>query len=85
MKRNFDYLASRLGRYNKLNLIIPNGAFMYLMYIRNGESVRRKLQGNKVYILILGLELCKEDEVEYDMAKNILRYLVTNVMGTTWN
>ena len=60
---------------NKLTLSVPDGAFMYPLYIDNGEEVRKKLQAKKIFIPTLWpavFNLCNEDDVEYDMAKNIL-------------
>lgn len=72
---NFEYLHRKLKTVNKLNLIIPEGAFMYPLYIDNGEVVRKKLQSIKIYVPTLWpdvFNLCEADELEYDMAKNIL-------------
>ena len=60
---------------NKLNLSVPDGAFMYPLYIENGAEVRKQLQAKKIFIPILWpavFNLCEENELEYDMAKNIL-------------
>lgn len=72
---NFGYLHRKLKTVNKLNLIIPEGAFMYPLYIDNGDAVRKKLQAKKIYVPTLWpdvFSLCGENELEYDMAKNIL-------------
>ncbi len=72
---NFRYFHSRFESINKLNLTIPEGAFMYPLYIENGAEVRKALQQKKIYIPTLWpdvFELCQEDELEYDMARNIL-------------
>lgn len=72
---NFEYLHNHLGKYNKLSLIVPEGAFMYPFYIDNGAEVRRELQLKKIFVPILWpavFDICKEDDTEYDMAKNIL-------------
>lgn len=72
---NFEYLHRKLKTVNKLNLIIPEGAFMYPLYIDSGDAVRKKLQAKKIYVPTLWPDvftLCGEDELEYDMAKNIL-------------
>ena len=73
--QNFAYLNEKLHSLNKLNLVVPDGAFMYPLYIDNGEEVRKKLQAKKIFIPTLWpavFNLCNEDDVEYDMAKNIL-------------
>lgn len=72
---NFSYLHRRLSRINKLNLYIPEGAFMYPLYIENGAELRKKLQAIKIFVPTLWpavFEICDESELEYIMAKNIL-------------
>lgn len=72
---NFEYLHRKLKTVNKLDLTIPEGAFMYPLYIENGSEIRKKLQAKKIYIPTLWpdvFNLCEADEHEYDMAKNIL-------------
>lgn len=73
--KNFAYLHERLKSMNKLNLSVPEGAFMYPLYIENGSEIRKKLQAEKIYIPTLWPDVfavCDETELEYDMAKNIL-------------
>ena len=73
--QNFAYLNEKLHSLNKLNLVVPDGAFMYPLYIENGAEVRKQLQAKKIFIPTLWpavFNLCKENELEYDMAKNIL-------------
>lgn len=72
---NFTYLHEVLGAINKLDLTVPTGAFMYPLYIENGAEIRKMLQAKKIFIPTLWpdvFHLCDEDELEYDMAKNIL-------------
>lgn len=72
---NFSYLETKLSSVNKLTLTIPNGPFMYPLYLENGAEVRTQLQEKKIFIPTLWpavFNFCKEDELEYDMAKNIL-------------
>lgn len=72
---NYLYLQATLKELNKLKLVIPQGAFMYPLYIENGNEIRKKLQAKKIFIPTLWpavFQLCKEDELEYDMARNIL-------------
>lgn len=72
---NFEYLHRKLKIVNKLNLIIPEGAFMYPLYIDNGDAVRKKLHAKKIYVPTLWPDVfnfCGENELEYIMAKNIL-------------
>lgn len=72
---NFSYLHSSLKGVNKLELSIPAGAYMYPFYIKNGSEIRKKVQAKKIYVPTLWpdvFNLCGENELEYDMAKNIL-------------
>lgn len=72
---NFAYLDKKLRNINKLKLTIPQGAFMYPFYIENGAEIRKQLQSKKIFIPTLWpdvFNLCNENELEYDMAKNIL-------------
>ena len=72
---NFRAYHEELASVNKLDLNIPDGAFMYPLYIENGKSIREKLQSMKIYIPTLWpnvLENCTESDTEYDLAENIL-------------
>lgn len=72
---NFAFLHERLGKINKLALTVPNGAFMYPLYLENGAIIRKALQKEKIYIPSLWpsvFDICAETELEYDVAKNIL-------------
>ena len=72
---NFAFLHERLHGINRLNLTIPEGAFMYPLYLENGAEIRKKLQAMKIYIPTLWpsvFTLCGEKELEYDMARSIL-------------
>lgn len=74
-RQNFCYLHEMFQSMNKLNLSLPDGAFMYPLYIENGTEVRKQLQAKKIFIPTLWpavFNLCEENELEYDMAKNIL-------------
>lgn len=73
--QNFAYLHEKLHSLNKLNLVVPDGAFMYPLYIKNGDEVRKVLQTKKIFIPTLWpavFNLCEETELEHLMAKNIL-------------
>lgn len=72
---NFKCLHSSFEPINKLNLVVPEGAFMYPLYMDNGEEIRRKLQAQKIFVPTLWpsvFNICDENELEYNMAKNIL-------------
>lgn len=72
---NFTTLHTMLADINLLSIRVPEGAFMYPLYIKNGAEIREKLKEIHIYIPVLWPDVfdrCAEDEVEYDMAKNIL-------------
>ena len=72
---NFRLYHEKLACLNKLDLNIPNGAFMYPLYIENGSEIREKLNGMKIYIPTLWpnvFDRCRETDAEYDLARNIL-------------
>ncbi len=72
---NYAYLHRRLRQINKLDMTVPDGAFMYPLYIENGAEIRKKLQQRKIYIPTLWpdvFDICQANELEYDMANNIL-------------
>ena len=72
---NFEYLNNKFSELNKLSLRVPEGAFMYPLYVEHGAKIREKLQMRKIYIPTLWpsvFELCEENDLEYDMARNIL-------------
>ena len=73
--RNFEILHEAFGKINPLKLKVPQGAFMYPLYLEKGGEIRRKLQAKKIFIPTLWpdvFEHCDESELEYDYAKNIL-------------
>ncbi len=72
---NFIFLHNRLEAMNKLDLVVPDGAFMYPFMVENGKEIRRELQKLKIYIPTLWsavFSLCSEKDLEYYMAENIL-------------
>lgn len=72
---NYAYLHNRLENCNKLELLMPEGAFMYPFYHENAVEIRKKLLQKKIYIPMLWpnvLEDISDGEVEYMYAKNIL-------------
>lgn len=72
---NFKYLYNALKDINKLELKIPEGAFMYPLYIENGAEIRKKLCGEKIYIPLFWddvFDICLPSETEYIMAMDIL-------------
>lgn len=72
---NFIFLHENLMNSNKLTLNIPDGAFMYPLYLKNGSKIRKKLQEKKIYIPLLWpnvLDNCSPGSLEYQYAENIL-------------
>ena len=72
---NFAYLHAGLSNINELALSIPEGAFMYPLYIKTGKKVRELLRDKKIYIPVLWpdvFKICSKNTLEYDMAENIL-------------
>ncbi len=72
---NFRYLHNKLSNINQLSLTVPQGAFMYPLYIEKGAEIRKILQQKKIYIPTLWpnvFDRCQENRLEFDMAKNIL-------------
>lgn len=73
--QNFVYLHNRLSDINKLKLSIPDGPFMYPLYVDNGHEIRKKMLKHKIFIPTLWpavFNICDDNDLEYDMAKNIL-------------
>lgn len=72
---NFTILHNALSELNPLKLTIPEGAFMYPFYAKNGYEIRKTLQAKKIFIPTLWPDVfdhCCESDLEYDYAKNIL-------------
>lgn len=72
---NFSYLNEKLGALNKLSVTNTVGSFMYPFYTLNGGKLREQLLSEKIYIPVLWpdvFDLCSNDSLEYDYAKNIL-------------
>lgn len=74
---NFRVLDQLLREKNLLRLELVEGAYMYPLWIGEGqaERIRKKLIQKKIYIPILWpdvLKICDQDTIEYQMAQNIL-------------
>lgn len=70
---NFEYLHEHLGSENHLSL--KKGSFMYPFLIKNGASLRERLQRERIYIPILWpsvYEVTIVDDSECNLAKDIL-------------
>jgi hypothetical protein len=72
--KNYSYLHERLVSVNRLPLSVPEGAFMYPLYIDNGMEIRRYLQKEKIYIPLLWPNVIEDSKntIECDMSRNIL-------------
>lgn len=73
--KNFVFLHEELGKYNKLELDVPEGAFMYPFYHEKAVEIRKKLQQEKIYIPVLWpnvLDDVAEGDLEYLYTQNIL-------------
>lgn len=74
-EQNWHTLDVCLDKYNQLELQCPEGPFMYPLLIRKGSLIRKALQEQKIYIPTLWpdvLDLCSQEDLEYQMAENIL-------------
>jgi hypothetical protein len=72
---NFKILHESLNGINKLDNNVPEGAFMYPLYIESGAEIRKKLQQMKIFVPTLWGDVfdhCDENCLEYTYAKNIL-------------
>lgn len=72
---NFSFLHEKLSNINKLELTVPEGAFMYPLYLGNGGEIRKKLQQMKIFVPMLWgdvFDMCSKGSLEYDCAENIL-------------
>lgn len=73
---NYQYLKQELADINQLHLRQSiDCPFAYPLLIKNGNAVRKALQQKKIYIPTLWpdvLQNCKESDLEYHMAMNIL-------------
>lgn len=72
---NFQYLNSQLSGVNKLKINVPDGAYMYPLYVDNGEQIRRTLVEKKIYVPVLWpnvLDECDNKTTEYNLAANII-------------
>lgn len=72
---NFSILHNEFSEINKLKLTVPEGAFMYPLYVENGYTIRKALQQQNIFIPTLWpsvFEKSNIDDLMYDMAKNIL-------------
>lgn len=72
---NHRYLNDRLNYLNRLKVINIDGAFMYPLFIDNGDKIRKKLIDDNIFIPKLWpnvLDAHEASEIEKKMAKEIL-------------
>lgn len=72
---NFNYLNLAFKNINKCNLRLSIGPYAYPLFLENGDLIRKKLQKEKIYVPTLWpavFNKCKEEDLEFQMAKNIL-------------
>lgn len=74
-KANFAYLHGKLKGYNKLNLTVPDGAFMYPLYVENGAKLKKMLIENKIFVPTLWadtFEVADSMSIAWDYSQNIV-------------
>lgn len=72
---NYGYLEGKLKEKNKLKITVPDGAFAYPFYVKNGIEIRKELSKKKIYIPTLWPNVLRdllEENIEYQYAANIL-------------
>lgn len=74
-EENFNFLYREFLELNKLNITKPKGPFMYPLYVRDGQRIRKELAAEGIYLPILWPNVVKcmnKESVEYDYAANII-------------
>lgn len=74
-RKNFEYLHNELKTINRLNIFVPNGAFMYPLYVENGKELKKHLIDNKIFVPTLWgdvFDMASEGSLEWDFAENIV-------------
>ena len=72
---NFVFLHKTFENVNKLNIFVPEGPFMYPLYVDNGMEIKKKLAEKKIYIPTLWpdvFDICEKGSMEYDFTENIV-------------
>lgn len=70
--KNFEVLNGEFGNINSLELVSPNGAYMYPLLIENGWDLRPKLQKMGLYIPTLWPNSTEGESIEAYYTRNIL-------------
>lgn len=87
--QNYAFLSRHLDCKNKLQIIVPKGAFAYPFYIENGYAIRKALAEKKIYVPTLWpnvINVSPSHSLEYKYAVNILplpcdqRYDISNMI-----
>ena len=74
-RENFEVLHNFLKKHNKSDIKPVDGAFMYPLYIRNGNELKRKLIQKKIFVPTLWSDVfnvADKDTIEWDFAENIV-------------
>ncbi len=74
-ENNYLYLNCKLNKINKLRVIVPEGAFAYPLYLKNGLKIKKILAEKKIYIPTLWpnvLDITPKGSIENDYVSNIL-------------
>ena len=72
---NFAFLHDKLGKYNRLALSVPDGAFAYPLMVRNADKIRKKMIERKIYVPLLWPNVAEETDpssVDYKLAVSVL-------------
>lgn len=73
--QNFLELHRKLKEINGLELHVPKGAFMYPLYLKNGNDVKKKLIQEKIFVPTLWsdtFDVALESSVACDYTNNIV-------------
>ncbi len=74
-EENFRHLHSRLGGMNGLELTVPEGPFMYPLYVNNGTALKKALIEQKVFVPTLWpdvFSVADAGSTACDLAENIV-------------
>ena len=69
-EHNFAFLHNLFKGLNRINIVISEGPYMYPLYIKNGDLIRKKLAMKKIYIPTLWPNVY--DGYEFELAHNLL-------------
>jgi hypothetical protein len=69
---NWAKLHEALCCYNRLQLIAPDGPYMYPFYCENGMDIKKQLAEEKIFIPTLWPNVPEDCQLEKDYAQNIL-------------